>query len=242
MNDVLQSWPKAETCWVDFQGLNPARSCDECYFGSTPSSSAVHANQDASMSAAAQRVPMRECMTMARGQNHSSANRKSVHSAAQHARPIHVVQRAQLPIASDGRLRVQAYRKRVLETHPDKAPVKTAANADAFAELQAAYALIRDEDVRRQFDLQMRIGRYGPVNATAATRCVGDVLVERLTRRQSKQFFTRGGTFRRTPCLDLPDDWFMTPLCVSSVGDLWPLSNNGATAMACGSDTTQIPM
>ena len=64
----------------------------------------------------------------------------------------------------------QAYRKRVLETHPDKAPVKSAANADAFAEVQAAYALIRDEDVRRQFDLQMRIGRYGPGNAATATR------------------------------------------------------------------------
>ena len=34
------------------------------------------------------------------------------------------------------RFRPQAYRKRVLETHPDKAPHAAAANADAFAELQ----------------------------------------------------------------------------------------------------------
>ena len=64
----------------------------------------------------------------------------------------------------------QAYRKRVLETHPDKAPVKTAATADAFAELQAAYTLIRDEDVRKNFDLQMRIGRYTTGGAAAGVR------------------------------------------------------------------------
>ena len=33
---------------------------------------------------------------------------------------------------------------------------------------QAAYALIRDEDVRQKFDLQMRIGRYGAHSATVA--------------------------------------------------------------------------
>ena len=94
---------------------------------------------------------------------------------------IRGVQTLRLPVSSDPADRAQAYRKRVLETHPDKAPVKTAANADAFAELQAAYALIRDEDVRRQFDLQMRIGRYGPVNAAAATRCGRDAPVEDVT-------------------------------------------------------------
>jgi hypothetical protein len=38
--------------------------------------------------------------------------------------------------------------------------------------MQAAYALIRDEDVRQKFDLQMRIGRYGAHSApVAAGRC-----------------------------------------------------------------------
>ena len=174
----------------------------------------------------------------ARGHRYSGGNRKSVDSAAQHRGDMFAVFSWPLNCPSRAsRLRAQAYRKRVLETHPDKAPVKTAANADAFAELQAAYALIRDEDVRRQFDLQMRIGRYGPVNAATATRCGRDVPAE---RSNQAELLTQSGIIGHATRRDPLDDHPL--LCVTSVGTsrLSVTTAYIATPPGCDPDRTRL--
>ena len=104
----------------------------------------------------------------------------------------------------------QAYRKRVLETHPDKAPVKSAANADAFAELQAAYALIRDEEVRKNFDLQMRIGRYtGGATAARYAMWAGELKLQYTHCRLDQPLFCT-----------MPRPWTTLEFCLEGSGAL----------------------
>ena len=65
----------------------------------------------------------------------------------------------------------QAYRRRALETHPDKAATTAAGTAgiSQFEEVQAAYAAIKDEGARHLWDMKCGLQRAASASANLRT-------------------------------------------------------------------------
>lgn len=65
----------------------------------------------------------------------------------------------------------QAYRRRALETHPDKVAHVAPGTAGVvqFEEVQAAYALLKDDGTRRLYDLKQGLGRAASASANLRT-------------------------------------------------------------------------